>query len=81
MALHHFEWNGKERSVSINKASEKITLRFIDKEIIDQGFEKISFARGQSVENFIDNYRDEKREVVRDLILAVKERTDFTVFL
>lgn len=81
MALHHFEWNGKERSVSINKTPEKTTLQFIDEEIIDQGFEKISFSRGQSVENFINNYKEEKRGVVRDIIFAVKERADFTTLL
>ncbi len=35
MSLHHFQWQGKERTVSVDRRRKAVTiLRFIDEEII-----------------------------------------------
>jgi hypothetical protein len=42
MALHHFHWNGKERSVSISRhENNSVVLRFADEELNTHGVDKI----------------------------------------
>ena len=80
MGLYHFNWNGKERSVSIRKDSGKIILRFIDEEIINLGLEKISFPKGEAIERLANHYAEKQREALQLILSALSERTGFAIF-
>jgi hypothetical protein len=46
MALHHFHWNGKERSVSISRhENNSVVLRFADEELNEHGVDKIIVSK------------------------------------
>jgi len=67
MGLHHFYWQGKERTVSVDRRrKEVIKLRFIDPEII----EMISEHRieWQELEKL-----GARHPAMRDLIVGVSE--------
>lgn len=67
MRLHHFYWRGKERTVSIEKRKDTVTLRFIDEEIIE--------AIGGHLLQLNRNQNDLKGEQpqIREIITVVRE--------
>ncbi|HEV7332438.1 MAG TPA: hypothetical protein VGN63_15480 [Flavisolibacter sp.] len=72
MALHHFYWAGKERTVAIGRNPQnQLSLQFIDPEITRRGIEKITFAPTDGVQEILFQVDASGQEDLKEILVAM----------
>jgi hypothetical protein len=80
MGLHHFLWNGRERSVAVFKSADKLTLTFLDEELVSKGLQKLSITAGQTLSQLLQKHNTEAQQQIREILIAVQQTAGLQLF-
>lgn len=75
MGLYHFSWEGKERTVSIDKHyKDQVKVQFLDKDIREQATEKLTLIAGQPIAAALHHFDDPRKEKISAILKTLEEK-------
>jgi hypothetical protein len=81
MALHHFHWNGKERSVSISRhGNNTIALRLADDDLTTHGLDEIIVTKKAVELETNSTHATNDRTLEQEILQSVQAKVDLSSY-